>query len=163
MGKHELEEAFIAMIRRYERTIYKVCVCYTSLEWPLADLYQESVCRLWAGFPKFRQECSLSTWVYRVTLNICLTGVRRSIRRPQSVPLVSNLAEALAEPEQMEEELREMYALIRRLGPLERTVVLLYLEENSYQQIADITGLTLCNVATKLKRAKIKLRQMVNA
>ena len=61
------------------------------------------------------------------------------------------------------EELREMYALIRRLGPLERTVVLLYLEENSYQQIADITGLTLCNVATKLKRAKIKLRQMVNA
>ncbi|MFR4025127.1 MAG: RNA polymerase sigma factor [Alistipes indistinctus] len=96
-------------------------------------------------------------------LNTCLTGVRRSIRRPQSVPLVSNLAEALAEPEQMEEELREMYALIRRLGPLERTVVLLYLEENSYQQIADITGLTLCNVATKLKRAKIKLRQMVNA
>ena len=81
----------------------------------------------------------------------------------ESVPLVSNLAEALAEPEQMEEELREMYALIRRLGPLERTVVLLYLEENSYQQIADITGLTLCNVATKLKRAKIKLRQMVNA
>ena len=153
MGKHELEEAFIAMIRRYERTIYKVCVCYTSPE----------VCRLWAGFPKFRQECSLSTWVYRVTLNTCLTGVRRSIRRPQSVPLVSNLAEALAEPEQMEEELREMYALIRRLGPLERTVVLLYLEENSYQQIADITGLTLCNVATKLKRAKIKLRQMVNA
>mgnify|MGYP000248986140 CR=1 FL=1 len=141
MGKHELEEAFIAMIRRYERTIYKVCVCYTSPEWPLADLYQE----------------------YRVTLNTCLTGVRRSIRRPQSVPLVSNLAEALAEPEQMEEELREMYALIRRLGPLERTVVLLYLEENSYQQIADITGLTLCNVATKLKRAKIKLRQMLNA
>lgn len=45
MGKHELEEAFIAMIRRYERTIYKVCVCYTSLEWPLADLYQESVIR----------------------------------------------------------------------------------------------------------------------
>ena len=163
MGKHELEEAFIAMIRRYERTIYKVCVCYTSPEWPLADLYQESVCRLWAGFPKFRQECSLSTWVYRVTLNTCLTGVRRSIRRPQSVPLVSNLAEALAEPEQMEEELREMYALIRRLGPLERTVVLLYLEENSYQQIADITGLTLCNVSTKLKLAKIKLRQMLNA
>ena len=116
MGKHELEEAFIVMIRRYERTIYKVCVCYTSPEWPLADLYQESVCRLWAGFPKFRQECSLSTWVYRVTLNTCLTGVRRSIRRPQSVPLVSNLAEALAEPEQMEEELREMYALIRRRG-----------------------------------------------
>ena len=56
-----------------------------------------------------------------------------------------------------------MYALIRRLGPLERTVVLLYLEENSYQQIADITGLTLCNVAPKLQRAKIKLRQMVNA
>ena len=51
MDKYELEEAFIAMIRRYERTIYKVCVCYTSPEWPLADLYQESVCRLWAGFP----------------------------------------------------------------------------------------------------------------
>ena len=77
--------------------------------------------------------------------------------------VVQLLNKMLEEPEQMEEELREMYALIRRLGPLERTVVLLYLEENSYQQIADITGLTLCNVATKLKRAKIKLRQMVNA
>lgn len=54
MGKHELEEAFIAMIRRYERTIYKVCVCYTSLEWPLADLYQESVCRFVGRFPEIQ-------------------------------------------------------------------------------------------------------------
>ena len=162
MEKSEMEKVFIAMLRQYERVIYKVCSFYVSDEFPMADLYQEVVCNLWISFPKFRNESAVSTWIYRIALNTCITGMRKDIRRVKgSVPVVM-LAESLPAPESMEENIREMYRLIAQLKTLEKAVVLLYLEEKSYQEIADITGLTVSNVATKLKRAKEKLIQMSN-
>lgn len=154
------EKIFIGIIRQYEKIIYKVCSAYISPEFPLADLYQEVVTNLWIGFPKFRNESAVSTWIYRVTLNTCITGVRKDKRRPKNDLLAIQLAESLTEPESMEENIREMYHLINQLKTMEKAIVLLYLEEKSYQEIADITGLTISNVATKLKRAKEKLKQM---
>jgi RNA polymerase sigma-70 factor (ECF subfamily) len=142
--------------------IYKVCSFYVSDEFPMADLYQEVVCSLWMSYPKFRNECSVSTWIYRIALNTCITGVRKDIRRVKSVVPVAMLAESLPAPESMEENIREMYRLIAQLKTLEKAVVLLYLEEKSYQEIADITGLTISNVATKLKRSREKLIHMSN-
>ena len=162
MEKLDREKAFIAIVRQYERVIYKVCYFYVSDGLPLADLYQEVVCSLWIAYPKFRNECSLSTWVYRIALNTCITGVRKDIRRPRNTVPVAMLAESLPAPESMEENIREMYRLIAQLKTVEKAVVLLYLEEKTYQEIADITGLTVSNVATKLKRAKEKLIQMSN-
>jgi len=162
MEKSEMEKVFIAMLRQYERVIYKVCSFYVSDEFPMADLYQEVVCNLWISFPKFRNESAVSTWIYRIALNTCITGMRKDIRRVKgSVPVVM-LAESLPAPESMEENIREMYRLIAQLKTLEKAVVLLYLEEKSYQEIADITGLTVSNVATKLKRSREKLIQMSN-
>ena len=157
----DTERAFIKMIHENERIIYKVCSFYISDEYPLADLYQETVCNLWASFPKFRQESSTSTWVYRIALNTCISGLRKEKRKPKGLP-VSGLQEALPAPESISEEVREMYKLIYQLKSLERAIVLLWLEDKSYQEIADITGLTVSNVATKLKRSKEKLRQMSN-
>ena len=107
--KVDMEKAFIAIVRQYERVIYKVCSFYVSDGFPLADLYQEVVCNLWISFPA---------------------------------------------PESMEHNIREMYRLIAQLKTLEKAIILLYLEEKTYQEIADITGLTVSNVAIKLKRAK---------
>ena len=158
----EMEKAFIAIVRQYERVIYKVCSFYASDEFPLADLYQEVVCSLWLAFPKFRNESALSTWIYRIALNTCITGVRKDMRRPKGSVAAAMLAESLPEPESMEENIRELYRLIAQLKTLEKAIVLLYLEEKSYQEIADVTGLTVSNVATKLKRTKEKLKQMSN-
>ena len=156
MEKVEMEKAFVAIVRQYERVIYKVCSFYVSNEFPIVDLYQEVVCNLWVAFPRFRNESAISTWIYRIALNTCITGVRKYIRRPKgSIPVSS-----LAESESMEENIREMYRLIAQLKTLEKAIVLLYLEEKSYQEIADITGLTVSNVATKLKRAREKLKQL---
>lgn len=157
----EIEKAFIEMIHGNERVIYKVCSFYTSEECPLADLYQEVVCNLWAAYPKFRNESSFSTWIYRVALNTCISGMRKAGRTPKGLP-ISGLQEALLEPEDMGEQIKELYSLIHQLKAMERAIVLLWLEEKSYQEIADITGLTVSNVATKLKRSKEKLRQMLN-
>ena len=160
MEKVDMEKAFIAIVRQYERVIYKVCSFYTSDEFPIVDLYQEVVCSLWMAFPKFRNESAVSTWIYRIALNTCITGVRKDIRRPKATVPVAMLAESLPALESMEENIREMYSLIAQLKTLEKAIVLLYLEEKTYQEIADITGLTVSNVATKLKRSKENLIQM---
>ena len=77
MKKKDLEETFIAMLKENERVIYKVCSFYASEESPLCDLYQDVVCNLWTAYPKFRGECSISTWIYRIALNTCISGFRK--------------------------------------------------------------------------------------
>lgn len=161
MDKTDLEKTFIDMIRNYERVIYKVCSFYVSVEFPLADLYQEVVSNLWTAFPRFKQESSVSTWMYRIALNTCISGMRKDMRRPKGVS-VAIFQDSIAEPETLSEQIKEMYYYIYQLKIMERAIVLLYLEEKSYQEIADITGLTVSNVATKLKRSKEKLKQMSN-
>jgi len=157
----DTERAFMKMIRGNERIIYKVCSFYISDEFQLADLYQETVCNLWSSFPKFRHDSSPSTWIYRIALNTCISGMRKEKRKPKGLSL-ADLHESLPAPESISEQVQEMYTLIYQLKTLERAILLLWLEEKSYQEIADITGLTVSNVATKLKRSKEKLRQMSN-
>ena len=159
MNDTNAEKAFIELISENERLIYKVCSIYVSDEFPIADLYQEVVYNLWKGFSKFRNECSVSTWMYRVALNTCITGMRKELKRPKHVSIL-DFKENLIEPESMDGNIREMYKPIYQLKTLERAIILLYLEEKPYQEIADITGLTLNNVAIKLKRVKEKLKKM---
>ena len=157
----ELEQAFIQMIRKNEKIIYKVCSFYVSEQSPIEDLYQETVLNLWKSFPKFRNESSFSTWIYRIALNSCISGIRKDSKHRRQVPLA--LSEEVAfEPDNMEEEIRELYRLIYQLKNVERAIILLWLEEKSYQEIAEITGLSLSNVATKLKRIKENLKTMSN-
>ena len=159
MDHSHIEKTFIELIRQNERLIYKVCSMYISDGFPLADLYQEVVYNLWKSFPTFRNECSESTWMYRIALNTCITGMRKELKRPPHVPILE-LKECLMEPESMESNIKEMYKLIYQLNTLERAIILLYLEEKTYQEIADITGLTLNNIAIKIKRIKEKLKKM---
>ena len=132
------EQEFVSVVREYERVIYKVCYLYTTPNATLNDLYQEVVLNLWKAFPKFRRECKISTWIYRIALNTCRTE----------------------ETDETQAMLRQLYRMINRLGQLEKSIILLYLEEKSYEEIAEITGLTLTNVATKLSRIKDKLKKM---
>jgi RNA polymerase sigma factor, sigma-70 family len=161
MDKSEQEKKFIEMIKQNERVIYKVCSFYASDDDPLSDLYQDVVCNLWTAYPKFRGECSVSTWIYRIALNTCISNFRKKKRAPQRTPL-SDIQDAFIQPDDLTAEINEMYRLIRQLKNLERAIILLYLEEKSYQEIADITGLSLSNVAVKLKRVKEKLIKMSN-
>jgi RNA polymerase sigma-70 factor (ECF subfamily) len=163
MSKHnqsQLENEFIQMVQKNERIIYKVCSFYVSEDFPMEDLYQETVLNLWKGFPKFRNESSYSTWIYRIALNTCISGMRKS-KHSQKVPLAL-AGEIGFEPDNLEAELKELYRLIYQLRDLERAIILLFLDEKSYQEIADITGLSISNVATKLKRIKEKLKTMSN-
>lgn len=146
------------MLRQNEGVIYKVASFYTDKEHPIGDLYQEIVINLWKGFPSFKGESKYSTWIYRIALNTCVSFYRRSHRNLQYVDFQVDI------PEETEhnEQINELYALINKLGKIERALVLLYLDDKSYKEIAEITSLSITNVATKLTRIKEKLRKMSN-
>ncbi|WP_294143330.1 sigma-70 family RNA polymerase sigma factor [uncultured Sanguibacteroides sp.] len=161
MEKHLLEKEFTALVEEHQRIIYKVCYIYAENKEHLSDLYQETVFNLWKSFPNFRYESKVSTWVYRIALNTCLSLFRRFSRKPKILPLTSIL-DIMEEDNATTELLQELYFRINRLNDLEKALILLYLEEKSYQEIANITGLTITNVATKLNRTKDKLKKMSN-
>lgn len=154
-----VEQEFISTIRTYERVIYKVCYLYTTPNAPLNDLYQEVVLNLWKAFPKFRGECKTSTYIYRIALNTCISFIRKEKNLPEIITLTAE-ADRMEEADETQAMLKQLYRLINRLGQLEKSIILLYLEEKSYEEISEITGLTVTNVATKLSRIKEKLRKM---
>lgn len=162
METKELEKAFLDMIEAQKRTIYKVCYIYAKDQDDLNDLFQETVLNLWKAFPRYRGDSALTTWVYRIAMNTCVTFLRRSGNRPQTVPMTAQVASQLEADAETSEQLKELYKLINQLGKLERALILLWLEERSYQEMADILGISKANVAVKLNRTKEKLKKMSN-
>ena len=154
-----VEQEFLSVIREYERVIYKVCYLYTTPNATLNDLYQEVVLNIWKAFPKFRRECKISTWIYRIALNTCISFIRKEKNIPEIVTLTQE-ADRSEEDDETQAMLQQLYRMINRLGQLEKSIILLYLEEKSYEDISEITGLTVTNVATKLNRIKDKLKKM---
>ena len=162
MDTKELEKDFLEMIAAQKRTIYKVCYIYAKDQDDLNDLFQETVLNLWKGFPRYRGDSKLTTWVYRIAMNTCITFLRHANTRPQTVPMTANVASQMANDEDTNARLQELYQLINQLGKLERALILRWLEERSYQEMADILGLSKANVAVKLNRIREKLRRMSN-
>lgn len=160
MKQREGDVQFLEMIRQNEGIIYKVTSFYTDKDHPIGDLYQEVVLNLWKAYPSFRGESKYSTWIYRIALNTCVSFYRRNKKNITYVDISMDIPESI---DNNNEEIQELYRLINRLGKIERALVLLYLDDKSYKEIADITGLTVTNVATKLSRIKEKLKQMSNA
>ena len=163
MDTKELEKEFLDMIEVQKRTIYKVCYMYANDQDDLNDLFQETVLNLWKGFPSYRGDSKLTTWVYRIAMNTCITFLRHASHRPQTVPMTANVASQMAADEDTEARLQDLYKLINQLGKLERALILLWLEERSYQEMADILGLSKANVAVKLNRIREKLKKMSNS
>ena len=158
MQNKDIEKDFMDMIQLNERIIYKVASFYADIDQSINDLYQEIIISLWKAYPSFRGESKLSTWIYRIALNTCITFFRRSKRKPQYVELVVDIPDT---PDN-NDEIVELYKLINQLGKIERALVLLYLDEKSYKEIAEITGLTVTNISTKISRIKEKLKRMSN-
>ena len=163
METKEIEKEFLGMIEEQKRTIYKVCYMYANDQDDLNDLFQETVLNLWKGYPKYRGDSTFNTWVYRIAMNTCITFLRRSNTRLQTVPMTAQMAGCLVTDEETEARLKELYTLINQLGKLERALILLWLEERNYQEMADILGISKVNVGVKLNRIREKLKRMSNS
>lgn len=159
-GADQQEQDFLEVIRQYERVIYKVCYLYTTPTVQLSDLYQDVVINIWRAYPKFRGESKISTWIYRIALNTCISFIRKEKHAPDMLALTTETEHQIEEYDPLNDMLRELHQMINQLGQLDKSIILLYLEEKNYEEIAEITGLTTTNVATKISRIKDKLKKM---
>jgi RNA polymerase sigma-70 factor (ECF subfamily) len=156
MERKIIEAEFLTMLREHYRIIFKVASFYTDENNLFDDLYQDVVLNLWKAFPNFRKESQLSTWIYRIALNTCVSFYRKNSRRPVCVELTPEIKAYTEE----NEAVAELYACINRLGKLERALILLYIEDRPYKEIAEIMGITATNVSTKINRIKEKLKKI---
>ncbi len=155
-----LKDEFVELVTRYKDVIFKVCYIYAEKD-DIEDYYQEVLIQIWRSLPKFRGESKVTTWIYRISLNTCISHVRKNTKgNINKVPLIDvNLWENDIEKKQ---QVDEMYSLINKLNKLEKAVILLWLEDRDYEEIASIVGITKANVAVKINRIKEKLRKLSN-
>jgi RNA polymerase sigma-70 factor (ECF subfamily) len=156
--KNVKEKQFEELVKQYKRTIYSVCYMFSRDKEEINDLFQEILVRLWLGFDQFEQRSSVNTWVYRIALNTAINSDKRAKRRPQTVPLSTDI-DPYDPQESSLEQVRQLYALINQLDVMDRGLVLLWLEGIGYDEIAAIMGITVANVGIKLHRIKEKLVQ----
>jgi RNA polymerase sigma-70 factor (ECF subfamily) len=156
-----LELDFARTVREHKGTIYTVCYMFSKDEEEVADLFQDILMNLWKGFAKFRGESSVRTWIYRVSLNTCISAERKKKRKAETIPLTMdiNLFEDSDEDTRQVRMLRER---IGRLGPFDRAIVLLWLENLSYDEIGAIVGISAKNVSVRLVRIREQLKNMSN-
>ena len=158
-GMNSLEVDFTKIVREHKGTIYTVCYMFSKDEDEVADLFQDILVNLWKGFENFRGESSVRTWIYRVSLNTCISADRKKKRKGETVPLDMsiNLFDDSAEDIR---QVRMLQNRISRLGPFDRAIVLLWLENLSYDEIGAIVGISAKNVSVRLFRIKEQLRNM---
>lgn len=156
-----MEKEFVALINLHRGLIYKVCHLYGRDRGDQEDLFQEIVLQIWKAFPTFRNESRITTWMYRIALNTAISYFRKEKRMPGSQTLSS---QELQMPDlDTNEDLEILHQAIQHLTQVEKAMIILYLDEKSYQEIADIMGITLSNVGVKINRIKTKLEKIVKA
>ena len=156
--KSEKEQQFLSIIEDNRQLIYKVCYMYASDDDHFNDLYQEVLINIWQGLGGFRGGAQVSTWIYRISLNTCVTHYRKYHKYNETVS-IDGLKVVDADDGTHQQQLKELYRLVNRLDRFEKAIILLWLDERPYDEIAEITGLSRNNVASRLRRIKMKLQQ----
>lgn len=153
------KDSFEQLVRAHKDTIYTVCYMFSKDEDEVADLFQETLINVWRGLPKFSGEAAdLRGWIYRVALNTCIS-LDRGKRRRRTVPLTMDVN--LFEPQDVRAQRADLlHQRISRLQPFDRAIVLLWLEDLSYEEIGQILGITAKNVSVRLVRIREQMKKM---
>ncbi|MCQ2095178.1 MAG: sigma-70 family RNA polymerase sigma factor [Bacteroidaceae bacterium] len=153
------EKEFAELVRKCKSTIYTVCYMFSNDEDEVNDLFQEVLVNLWKGYGSFRNESRLSSWVYRVSLNTCISLDRKKRKIGKHVPLDMNI-NLFEDHDEDTRQIQQLYDRIHRLGPVDRAIILLWLDNLSYEEIGSIVGISTKNVSVKLVRIREKLSAM---
>ena len=152
------EAEFGRIIRENKGTIYTVCYMFSKDKEEVDDLFQEALIKLWQGLSSFKGDSDLKTWIYKVTLNSCISIDRKKKSR-KTQPLMEGI-DLFDKNDADNKQTDMLHARIQRLQPFDRAIVLLWLENMSYQEIAQIVGIDVKNVSVRLYRIKEQLKQM---
>jgi RNA polymerase sigma factor (sigma-70 family) len=155
---------FIKVVHENLGIINKICFAYTNNVEDRNDLKQEILIQLWKAYPQFKHRSKISTWMYRIALNTAISILRKVKRKI----LESELTESnyqipeIEDDATLNENIIRLYRMIYRLSDLEKAIMLLYLDEQPYREIAEIVGISETNVATKISRIKFQFKNQFN-
>lgn len=155
------EKEFARIVRENKTTIYTVCYMFSKDRDEVEDLFQEALIALWQGFESFRGESAIRSWIYRVSLNTCISAERKKRRRADSVRLDMNI-NLFSDTDEDSRQAQMLRERIGKLGVFDRAIILLWLENLSYEEIGAIVGITAKNVSVRLVRIREQLKNMSN-
>lgn len=157
------EQAYIDLIMHSQPVLYKIASSYTNNQEDKNDLMQEMAYQIWKSFDLFENKSQMTTWLYRICLNTAIQSLKKEKRRVKPQALEgSSLAQVKDENQTGNSETEELFAAIQRLTSLNRGIILLYLEDRSHKEIADIIGISVSNVGTRIQRIKQTLKKDIN-
>ena len=155
---NQQETEFSRLVRDQKSTIYTVCYMFSKDQDEVNDLFQEILVNLWKGFEDFEGRSDIRTWVYRVSLNTCISQDRKK-KRHKSVPLSLNI-KLFTDQDEDPRQVAMLRRRINKLGPFDRAIILLWLENMSYEEIGQVVGISTKNVSVRLFRIKEQLKEM---
>ncbi len=157
------DKEFEQLVFENQTMISKVCNIYFNHQAEIDELFQDIIINLWKGISSFQGKSSLSTWIYRVSINTAIAKVKK--KRRSRLVFTKDIPERTENtPERNEVNHSRINALhygINHLKPVEKAIILLYLEEKSYLEISEIIGISKSNVSVKIVRIKKKLRTIM--
>ena len=158
------EDFYITSILPHAGIIIKICKAYTDSQEDFEDYYQEVCLQIWKSRANFQGQAEWSTWIYRLSLNVCLSLLKQKKRKPKQdfVPEFVHVEDDSPDSAEQEFALEQLYIAIRKLSELDRAVILLYLEEKSYQEIAEIIGSNPNNIGVRINRIKERLKKLLD-
>jgi len=152
------EQEFSRLVKKHKDTIYSVCLMFADDQDEANDLMQEVLIKLWKGFGTFRGECDEKGWVWRVAMNTCITQDGKK-KHTEKVDIKENL---LTTGTEESKQMKMLHDRIHKLQPFDRAIVMLWLEDLSYDEIGQIVGISAKNVSVRLVRIKEELKKMNN-
>ena len=152
------EQAFARLVKEQKNTIYTVCYMFSKDQDEVNDLFQEILVNLWKGFEGFEGRSNIRTWVYRVSLNTCISQDRKK-KKNKSVPLSMDI-DLFNDSDDDTRQVEMLRSRINKLGPFDRAIILLWLENMSYEEIGQVVGISTKNVSVRLFRIKEQLKKM---
>jgi RNA polymerase sigma factor (sigma-70 family) len=160
------KEQFIGILKEHKRLLYKVVYLYCRDSEDRKDLEQEIIIQLWKSLKNYNQEFKLSTWIYKIALNVAISYYRRDVKRKETnEPYDENIFKIAEVDDNAEETINKrelLYKFINKLDELNKAIIILYLDDKSYKEISEIIGLTETNVGTKINRIKSKLKESIS-
>ena len=153
-----IEKEFTTAVSQHKDTIYMVCYMFSKDNAEVEELYQEILINLWRSFPSFEHRSSLRTWIWRISLNTCIS-IDRKKRRRSKLPLEMDI-DLYTDSDRDTKPIKMLHERINRLGPFDRAIILLWLENMSYEEIGAIVGISEKNVSVRLYRIKEQLKTM---
>ena len=154
-----LEQECARIVKEHKETIYMVCYMFSKDSEQVQDLYQECLINIWKSMSSFEGRSNLRTWIWRVSLNTCISVDRQKRRRGESVPLDMNI-DLYNDTDRDTKQIKMLHDRISKLGPFDRAIIMLWLENMSYEEIGAIVGISTKNVSIRLFRIKEQLKNM---